>query len=236
MRKIFGCVLALCLSATTLSAQELSEDRIKQLALEAILENPSIIMEAVAILEQRQREEQAVAARAVMGQLSDTTNASVLGNPDGEITIVEFFDYNCGFCRRAGPVIEQVIADNPDVRVVMREWPILGEASVVAARASLAARNQDKFEDFHWALMKGEGRASEATILKAARDLGLDVDQLRADMNSDAVNDHIQTSVNMAQAMGFTGTPAFVVGDQSAPGFISLEEMQGLIAAARNTE
>ncbi|MGB1235405.1 MAG: DsbA family protein [Planktomarina sp.] len=233
MRKCFGFLLALCLSTTAVSAQTLTEEQVKQLALEAILENPSIIMEAVAILEQRQRDEQALAAQAVMGQLSDTTNASVLGNPDGDITIVEFFDYNCGFCRRAGPVVEQIIADNPDVRVIMREWPILGEASVVASRASLAARNQDKYEEFHWAMMKGQGRASEATILKAARDLGMDVDQLQADMNSDAVNNHIQTSVNMAQAMGFTGTPAFVVGDQSAPGFISLEEMQGLVEAAR---
>ncbi len=214
-------------------AQTMDDDRIKELALQAILENPQIIMEAVAILEAQQRAEQAQAAASVMQGLGDDPNAPVLGNPNGDVVVVEFFDYNCPYCRRAGKVVEDLIAADPNIKVVFREWPILGEASVVAARAALAARNQDQYEAFHWAMMTSEGRASEATIMRTARELGMDVEKLQADMNSDAVNEHIATSTELARAMGFTGTPAFVVGQQLAPGLISLDEMQELVANAR---
>lgn len=232
MRRLFIATL-LILSAPFASAQELTEDQVKQLALQAILENPEIIMQAVDLLEQKQREAQAAAAAAVMGKLGDDPNAPVLGNPNGDVVVVEFYDYNCPYCRQAGEVVDALIKADPNVKVVYREWPILGEESVIATRASLAARNQGKYEEFHWALMNGKARASEAVIMRLAQELGLDLEQLLADMYSDAVNAHIQTSNELADALGFSGTPAFVVGDQLAPGLISIEEMQGLIAAAR---
>ena len=134
-----------------------SDERIKELALEAILENPDIIAEAIQILQERQRESQQISAENVFKENRDVflsaDNAPVLGNPEGEITIVEFFDYNCSYCRRAFDAVRDVIDENPNVRVVLREFPILGEGSDYAARVSLAAMKQGKYTEFHWAMM-----------------------------------------------------------------------------------
>lgn len=143
--------------ASPVAAQELSEERIKELALEAILENPQIVMDAVAILREREAEAQVASAAETLANQRDLLerdeNAPVLGNPDGDVTVIEFFDYNCPYCRRAKPTIEGLIAADPNVRVVFREFPILGDDSVLAARAALAARAQGMYEEFHWALI-----------------------------------------------------------------------------------
>ena len=214
-------------------AQQITDEQVKQLALEAILENPQIIMQAVAILEQRDRERAASGANTVRLQLEQDSNSPNLGNPDGDVTVIEFFDYNCPYCRSAGRTVQELLAADANVRVIYREWPILGEDSVFASRAALAARTQGKYEEFHWALMNGEGRASEASILKLARDLGLDVAKLQADMTSPAVEAHIAQSSALASMLGFTGTPAFIVGDRTAPGMLSTDEMTTMVAEAR---
>ena len=117
-----------------------------------------------------------------------------------------------------------------------REWPILGEGSVFAARAALAARNQGKYEEFHWAMMGLQGRAEEASILNAAVEIGLDADKLRADMDAPEINEHIQTSMELAAALGFNGTPSFVIGEALVPGFIKTVQFEGYVAAAREAE
>ena len=221
--------------AQTAPAQSMTEDQIKQLALEAILENPDIIMQAVAILQQREQERAASGANTVRLELESDPNAPNLGNPEGDVTVVEFFDYNCPYCRSAGQTLQALLAADANVRVIYREWPILGEDSVIAARAALAAREQGKYEAFHWALMNGEGRVTEAIIFKVARDLGMDVVKLEADMVSPAVEAHIALSNALAQQLGFTGTPAFIVGDKTAPGMLSFDEITRLVADARNT-
>ncbi len=214
-------------------AQQMTNEQVKQLALEAILENPQIIMQAVAILEQRERERAASGANTVRLQLEQDPNSPNLGNPDGDVTVIEFFDYNCPYCRKAGQTVQELLASDANVRVIYREWPILGEDSVFASRAALAARVQGKYEEFHWALMNGEGRASEASILKLARHLDLDVEKLRADMTSPAVEAHIAQSSALARTLGFTGTPAFIVGDRTAPGMLSTDEITAMVAEAR---
>ena len=221
--------------AQTAPAQSMTEDQIKQLALEAILENPDIIMQAVAILQQREQERAASGASTVRLQLESDPNAPNLGNPEGDVTVVEFFDYNCPYCRSAGQTLQALLAADANVRIIYREWPILGEDSVIAARAALAAREQGKYEAFHWALMNGEGRVTEAIIFKVARNLGMDVAKLEADMVSPAVEAHIALSNALAQQLGFTGTPAFIVGDKTAPGMLSFDEITRLVADARNT-
>ena len=221
--------------AQTAPAQSMTEDQIKQLALEAILENPDIIMQAVAILQQREQERAASGANTVRLQLESDPNAPNLGNPEGDVTVVEFFDYNCPYCRSAGQTLQALLAADANVRVIYREWPILGEDSVIAARAALAAREQGKYEAFHWALMNGEGRVTEAIIFKVARNLGMDVAKLEADMVSPAVEAHIALSNALAQQLGITGTPAFIVGDKTAPGMLSFDEITRLVADARNT-
>jgi len=214
-------------------AQNMTENQVKKLALDAILENPEIIMQAVAILQQREKDRAASGANTVRLQLESDPNAPNLGNLEGDVTVVEFFDYNCPYCRSAGETMQALLAADANVRVIYREWPILGDDSVIAARAALAAREQGKYEAFHWALMNGEGRVTEAVIFKVARDLGMDIAQLEADMVSPAVEAHIALSNALAQQLGFTGTPAFIVGDKTAPGMLSFDEITILVAEAR---
>ena len=232
MRVIFMAVAFLGFAQMVL-AQQMTDNQIKKLALEAILENPEIIMQAVAILEKREREQAASGANTVRLQVEQDPNSPNLGNPAGDVTVVEFFDYNCPYCRQAGKTVQVLLAADANVRVIYREWPILGEASIYAARAVLAARAQGKYEEFHWALMNAEGRASEASILKTARDLDLDITKLKADMISPAVEAHIAQSNVLARKLGFTGTPAFIVGNRTAPGMLSVDEITALVAEAR---
>ena len=219
------------------AADELTEDRIKELVLEAIRENPGIVFEAAQLFEEQQQANQALVAAQVLATereaLERDPNAPVLGNPDGDVTVVEFFDYNCPYCRRVKPHMEALLAADPNVRVVYREWPILGEGSVFAARAALASRNQGKYEEFHWAMMELSGRAEEASVMRAAEDIGLDVVQLRRDMNAPEIDEHIATSMRLSRAMGFSGTPSFVIGDRLAPGLIDADQMISLVNQAR---
>jgi protein-disulfide isomerase len=222
------------------TADGMDEDRIKELVLEAIRENPGIVFEAAQLFEQQQQALQAQAAAQVFdtekATLENDPNAPVLGNPDGDVTVVEFFDYNCPYCRRVKPEMEALLAADPNVRVVYREWPILGDGSVFAARAALASRNQGKYEEFHWAMMQLKERAEEASILRTAEDIGLDVAQLRRDMNGPEIEEHIQTSMRLAQSLGFSGTPSFVIGDSLAPGLIQADQMIELVDQARAAE
>ena len=235
MRAIFTAVIFFGLTQMA-SSQDISDERIKQLALEAILENPEIIMKAVSILTQRDAEIAASGANTVRLELENDPGSPNLGNPEGDVTVVEFFDYNCPYCRQAGKTVQELIGSDPNVRIIFQEWPVLGEGSMFAARAALASRAQGKYEEFHWTLMNGEGRATEASILKVARDLGLDIVKLLADMESPAVEIHLERSNDLARSLGFTGTPAFIVGDQTVPGMINLKQIEKLIADVRAAE
>jgi len=229
-------VLAL-LGPVAANAAELTEADVKRLALEAILENPQIVLDAVAILRQRETEAAAAQTASVLFDqrqlLERDPNAPVLGNPDGDVTIVEFFDYNCPYCRRVAPELEALMAADPNIRIVMREWPILGAGSVVASRVALAARKQGKYAEFHAAMMVIRGRAEEASAMKVARDLGLDIKQLKADMQAANIDEHLATTTALAAQLNFNGTPSFVIGDAMVPGFIDLEQLTSLVAQAR---
>ena len=229
--------LALMAPAGPGRAQTLTEEEVKRLALEAILENPEIIMQAVAILREREAEAEAAAQQEVLSNrrelLERDPNAPVIGNPDGDVTIVEFFDYNCPYCKRVAPEVARVLDTDGNVRVVYREWPILGEGSVFAARAALAARRQGRYAEFHEALMGMKGRVDEASTIRAARRIGLDIDRLRADMEAPEVAEHIETSMRLADQLGFNGTPSFVIGEALAPGFIDYDQLMALVEGAR---
>ncbi|WP_299832073.1 DsbA family protein [uncultured Roseobacter sp.] len=230
-------ILAIVTMPLVAQADTLSEDRVKELVLEAIRENPEIVLEAVQIIEQREQQRQAAAAASVLSDnrdvLENDPNAPVLGNPDGDVTVVEFFDYNCPYCRRVKPEIEALLAEDPNVKLVYREWPILGEGSVFAARAALAAREQGKYEEFHWALMGMQGRAEEASVIRVAEEVGLDIAQLRRDMQAPEIDAHISTSMEMSRDLGFNGTPSFVIGDALVPGVIDADQMIRLTEEAR---
>ena len=238
MRRLWQSLcIFLMVASTAVYADDLSDDRIKELVLEAIRENPEIVLEAVQIIEQREQERQAAAAAAVLSEnrdiLENDPNAPVLGNADGDVTVVEFFDYNCPYCRRVKPQIEALLEADPNVKLVYREWPILGDGSVFAARAALASREQGKYEEFHWALMGMAGRAEEATVIRVAEEIGLDVAELRRGMNAPEIDAHIAASMEMSRALGFNGTPSFVIGDALVPGVIEAEQMIQLAREAR---
>ena len=230
--------LAAALAATQPAlAQDLTPDEVKRLALEAILENPEIVMQAVEILRGREEAAQAEATRSAISELSfeltEDPNAPVLGNPEGDVTVVEFFDYNCPYCKRAATDVKALLAADDGVRLVLREWPILGEGSLFAARAALAARAQGRYEDLHWALMADQTRKDEAAVLRIAASAGLDLDRLKADMEAPEVDEHLAISSSLAKTLGFTGTPSFVIGTEAQFGYVPQAELEEMVRAVR---
>lgn len=241
MKRIWGMMTLLAFVLPLAAhAEVLDEDRIKELVLETIRENPEIVIEAVQIIERRGQEQRAAALATVLSEnrelLENDPNAPVLGNANGDVTVVEFFDYNCPYCRRVKPHIEALLEEDPNVRLVYREWPILGDGSVFAARAALASREQGKYEEFHWALMSMGGRAEEASVLRVAERIGLDIDRLQRDMQSPGIESHIAASMELSRALGFSGTPSFVIGDALVPGVIEAGRMMQLVEQARAGE
>lgn len=237
---IVMATVAFALAPISVLAGDLSEDRVRELVLETIRENPEIVMEAVAILERRQAEAQAAAQADVLSNqrqlLERDPNAPVLGNPDGDVTVVEFFDYNCPYCRRVKPEVKAMIAADPNIRLVYREWPILGDGSVFAAKAALAAREQGKYEEFHWAMMELKGRANETSVLRVAQEIGLDIEKLRKDMEAPEVQEHIDTSMRLTRTLGLNGTPSFVIGENLVAGFVERAELEKHVADTRGED
>jgi len=161
--------------------------------------------------------------------------APVLGNPQGDITLTEFFDYNCPHCRTMLPLISDLVRSDPALRVVYREWPVFGAGSDFAARVSLAALPGGNYWRLHAALLSMRGRAEEATVMRTVRDLGLDEAALREGMASDPVERHISTSFLLADHMGLMGTPTFICGDEAVFGAVTAQELRDLVARGRRT-
>jgi protein-disulfide isomerase len=157
----------------------------------------------------------------------------LLGNPKGDVTLTEFFDYNCPHCRTSVPVIRKLIGDDPHLRVVLREWPVFGEGSEFCARASLASLKQGKYWQFHSGLMAIRGRAEEASAMRVAQEVGLDPAKLQSDMGSANVEDHIAQSMALGDHMGLMGTPTFIAGNDALFGKRSGFELRDLVARAR---
>lgn len=228
--------------ATSLAQQSTPLDQgeqeaIKALILQTIRENPEVLVDTLLAFQeeaqaQAQAEQRAAIARAAELLHADA-NTGVMGNPEGDIVLVEFFDYNCPYCRRAAPVLFELIEENPDLRIIMREWPILGPDSELAARASMAAIRQDKFEVFHEALM-AQPRANAVMIRRAAEQARLDYDQLQVDMAAPEIDAHIETSRNLAGQLGISGTPTFLIGETLVPGLLEKADLQALISEAED--
>lgn len=230
--------------ATSLAQQstpleQVEQEAIKALILQTIRENPKVLVDTLlAFQEEAEAAAQAQQRAAIqrVGELLRTdANTGVMGNPDGDIVLVEFFDYNCPYCRRAAPVLFELIEENPDLRIIMREWPILGPDSKLAARASLAAIKQNKFEAFHEALM-AQPRANTVFIRRAAEQAGLDYDQLQVDMAAPEIDAHIETSRNLAGQLGMSGTPTFLIGETLVPGLLEKADLQALISEAEDVD
>jgi protein-disulfide isomerase len=172
-----------------------------------------------------------IAARA--GELFHDPESPIGGNPDGDVTLVEFFDYNCPYCRRVAPVMAEAESADPQLRLVYKEFPILGPDSLFAAKAALAAHRQGKYAAFHKALMRAQGRIGEAAVLGIATEIGADTARLQADMNDATIGAAIERNLALAQALRITGTPSFAIDDEIVRGAVDLAALQAHIRQAR---
>lgn len=161
--------------------------------------------------------------------------APVLGNSEGNITLTEFFDYNCPHCRTMLPLVQQLVSSDPNLRVVYREWPVFGAGSDFAARASLATLAMGRYWQMHAGLLTMRRRAEEATVMRVAREVGLDEAALREAMLAEPIERHINTSHMLADHMGLAGTPTFICGDEAVFGAMTLQELRELVARGRRT-
>lgn len=203
---------------------------IETVVREYILTHPEIIPEAMQNL-QRKEGEQALAS--VRGDVTKPFPGAILGNPDGKVTLVEFSDFACGYCRASVADIKRLLADNPDLRIVMRELPILSEQSAAAARMALAAAEQGKYEAFHDAMFAA-GRPGPDTIESAARNAGLDLEKARKAAASDRIEQELASNMALARQLGFSGTPSWVVGDQLITGAVGAEALAKAVKEAES--
>lgn len=202
-----------------------------------ILEHPEVVVEALHRYEQQQRVAEAQRQQQAIVALADRLTADprdpVIGNARGDVTLVEFFDYRCPYCERMSGTLAQLVEEDQNLRVVMKEFPILSPQSTQAARAALAAARQGKYKAFHFALMAGGGGFTDDEILMVAEQVGLDGERLQRDMQDPAIEAVLRDNHALAEQIGITGTPAFIVGRTLIPGALSLEELRAKIAAAR---
>ncbi len=201
-----------------------------------LLANPSIIrdaMQALEIQEKRQAAERAAESMKSFKQaIFEDKDSPVVGNPKGDVSVVVFFDYNCGYCKQTLPALSGIIANDPSLRVVYKEFPNLGATSQVAAQAALAAARQGKYAEFHDELMKSES-ADEASVKNISDRLGLNYKTLKKDMADPALNEALMRNLNLAEALGIGGTPSYIVGDQIVPGAIDAASLERLISNVR---
>jgi len=212
----------------------MSQEEFEQRVRTYLLEHPEVLMEAVNRLEAKQGEQDAAEARAALkdyaADVFQDPASPISGNPNGEVTLVEFFDYNCPYCRGMASLITKAEAADPWLRIVYKEFPILGPGSELAAKAALAANKQGRYVTFHRALYP----VDEAKVLEVAGNVGLDIQRMKADMQDAAIQGAIEKNVKLAEALRITGTPGFVVGDQISAGATDFDGLQALIAKGRS--
>jgi len=231
-------VMALAMTSAAVAQQATDRAAIENIVRDYLLANPEIIVEAMGILRERERIAEQTRIRAAIANNYDALALSpddpVLGDPDGDVVIIEFFDYRCPYCRRVVDPLMKVVEEDGNIRLVLKEYPILGPESAIAARAALASRQQGKYEEFHAALMKTDAPLNESNILSIAESVGLDIKRLEADMANPRIEAQIAANYGLADALGIRGTPAFVIGRELVPGAISMPEMKRYIAQARD--
>lgn len=201
-----------------------------------LLSKPAIIREAIVVLQNRDAEVAAATSKATLTAMrKDLLNAPLSpsqGNPKADVTIVEFFDFKCGYCKRVSPVLHEILKTDPNVRVVFKQLPVLGPDSIFAAQVALAVAKQGKYDLFHDALMSAEA-LDETTVFALVDKHGLDTAKLRQDMLSPDIKSELEANLAMSAPLGITGTPGFVIGDTIAPGALDIQTMRQMIAAAR---
>jgi len=236
--------VALCATPPAASAENFSggqRGEIETIIRNYLIAHPEVLEEAMAELNKRQAAAEAEKHEESVAQNSDTIFNSprgvVLGNKDGDVTFVEFFDYNCGYCKRAMTDMLDLMKSDSKLKVVLKEFPVLSQGSVEAAQVAVAVRMQDpggkKYLDFHQRLLGGRGAADKARAIAAAKEAGLDVARIEKDLASPEVRATIEENFKLAESMGMNGTPSYVIGKQVVIGAVGLEGLKEKIGVAR---
>ena len=219
---------------------EQQKQAIGEIVKDYLIKNPEVLTEVIAELEKRQAEaQQASQASAVKETQQSLLNAShsyVVGNPSGDITLVEFFDYNCGYCKKALSDVQTLIKSDPKLRVVLKDFPVLGPESVEASRVALAVKNQlqgQKLLDYHVKVMDSRGRVNGERAVAVAKEMGVDVARLQKDMEGAEVRTALQENMAIGDKLSLTGTPAFIIGETVIPGAVGIDPLKQVIANVR---
>jgi protein-disulfide isomerase len=240
-----GAVAAILLmQAPPVAADEFSAPQkreIERIIKEYLVSHPEVLQDVVAELEKRQAAAELEKSRAaIAGNAAPLFNSSrqvVLGNPGGNVTFVEFFDYNCGYCKRALADMLALLNTDPNLKVVLKEFPVLGPGSVEAAKVAVAVRMQDKdgkkYLEFHQKLLGGRGQADKARALAVAAEIGLDVKRIESDMDSEEAKATIEESLKLGEALGLSGTPSYVIGSDVVVGAVGVDALRNKVSAAR---
>ncbi|WP_171212693.1 DsbA family protein [Ruegeria sp. HKCCA5426] len=233
---ITGPAQALDLNAMTEAEKQQFGEQVR----EYLLENPEVIIEAINILEQRNAVAEAQADKELVSanadELFNDGYSWVGGNPDGDITLVEFMDYRCGYCRRAVPEVAELLSEDGNIRLVIKEFPILGDASVLSSRFAVATKHvagDDAYKQVHDALLEFGGEPSEVTLRRISDGLGLDSNAILEAMNSDQVTNEINQTRELARRMQISGTPSFVLGTEMLRGYLTADQMLQIADAVR---
>ena len=240
MKRLF-LLLALLVAAVPAGASEPftpdQEEAIRRLVRDYLTKNPEILFEALQAGEDKMKRDAEEKAKKALSEkrreLERDRDSPVLGNPNGDVTLVEFFDYRCGYCKQVAGTIQALATEDKQLRIVMKEFPILGKESVFASRAAVAAQRQGKYAPFHMALMNHKGNLTEDAVLKMAASVGLDVDRLRAEMGREEIDAQLRRNYELAQELQIRGTPAFIIGDELIPGAVDLRTLRRKIAELR---
>jgi protein-disulfide isomerase len=233
-------VLAALVPLRSAPAADFSPDQrraIEGIVRDYLTKNPEVMLDALeAAKEKLSKEAQDKAGAALVARKHDIFEdpaSPIAGNPKGDVSLVEFFDYRCPYCKQVEPSLEALLGEDHQLRFVYKEMPVLGPSSMVAARAALAAHNQGKYDAFHRAMMGAKGQIDEATVFKVAGSVGLDADRLKRDMAAPEVDQAIKANIDLAEALDIRGTPGFVIGQEIVPGAVDLGTLKRLIAEAR---
>ncbi|MBI5121058.1 MAG: DsbA family protein [Rhodospirillales bacterium] len=242
MRKLMASLLfaALAVSPALAADDKLSPKQIieiKKIIRETLMENPEVIADAIQALEEKQRLEAEKESKKAMQErkkdVFDDPNTPVGGNPKGDVTLVEFFDYRCGYCKSVHESVMRVVKEDGKVKLVYKELPVLGAESVYAAKAALAAAKQKKYVEFQDVMMRHRGAFNEESVMAMAKEVGLDADRLKKDMNAPDITKLLQANMELAETLGIRGTPGFVMGDRIVPGAVPEASLRQWLADAR---
>ena len=243
-RLAFAAAALFAIGASPASSQSISDAQrgeIERIIRDYLLKNPEVLQEAIAELEKRQAKTDAEKNKAAVKENADALfNSSrhvVIGNPKGDVNFVEFFDYNCGYCKRAMDDMLTLMKNDPKLKIVLKEFPVLGPGSVEAAQVAVAVHMQDKsgkkYLEFHQKLLGGRGQADKARALAVAKDIGLDMGRLDKDLASAEVKATLQESFKLAEALGLNGTPSYVIGDNVVVGAVGLDALKEKVNTSR---